>query len=137
VITAAKLHRHVVRRRTGQFLAEGPNLVEAALRSGSVCDVFATESALQRFDALLANAGVPVHGVTERAAKALSATVTPVGLVAVCEQPGTTLEWVLDERPGLIAVAVGVSEPGNAGTLIRLADAMAADAVVLAGHSVD
>jgi TrmH family RNA methyltransferase len=34
-------------------------------------------------------------------------------------------------------VAVEISEPGNAGTLIRIADAMGADAVVLAGHSVD
>jgi TrmH family RNA methyltransferase len=137
VVTAAKLHRHLARRRSGRFLAEGPNLVEAALRSGAVRDVFATESALQRFGALLADAGVPVHRVTERAAKALSDTVTPVGLVAVCEQPGTTLERVLDGRPGLVAVGVGVSEPGNAGTLIRLADAMGADAVVLTGHSVD
>jgi TrmH family RNA methyltransferase len=37
----------------------------------------------------------------------------------------------------LVAVAVEISEPGNAGTLIRVADAMGADAVVLAGHSVD
>ena len=36
-----------------------------------------------------------------------------------------------------MAVAAEISEPGNAGTLIRIADAMGADAVVLAGHSVD
>ena len=36
-----------------------------------------------------------------------------------------------------MAVAVEISEPGNAGTLIRIADAMGADAVVLAGNSVD
>jgi TrmH family RNA methyltransferase len=36
-----------------------------------------------------------------------------------------------------VAVAVEISEPGNAGTLIRIADAMGADAVVLAGNSVD
>lgn len=137
VVAAAKLHRHVARKRTGRFLVEGPNLVEAALRSGAVRDVFVTEQALRRFGAVLADVGVPVHRVTERAAKALSDTVTPVGLVAVCEQSGTTLEQVLADRPGLVAVAVGVSEPGNAGTLIRLADVMGADAVVLAGHSVD
>lgn len=96
-----------------------------------------TDSASQRFGTLLARADAPAHRVTERAAKALSDTVTPVGLVAVCEQPSTTLEEVLAARPGLVTVAVGVSEPGNAGTLIRLADAMGADAVVLAGHSVD
>jgi TrmH family RNA methyltransferase len=136
-VAAAKLHRHVARRRTGRFLVEGPNLVEAALRRGVVRDVFVSDSARRRFDAMLADAGVPVHPVTERAAKALSDTVTPVGLVAVCEQFGPALQDVLARRPRLVAVAVGVSEPGNAGTLIRLADAMGADAVVLAGHSVD
>ncbi|BBX83089.1 RNA methyltransferase [Mycolicibacterium aubagnense] len=75
--------------------------------------------------------------VTEKAAKALSETVTPVGLVAVCTLPAATLESVLASQPRLVAVAVGMSEPGNAGTLIRIADAMGADAVVFAGHSVD
>lgn len=116
---------------------EGPNLVEAALRRGAARDIFATDSALRRFGAVLADAGVPVHRVTDRAAKALSDTVTPVGLVAVCEQPAPALEQVLASRPELVAVAVGLSEPGNAGTLIRLADAMGADAVALTGHSVD
>ena len=78
-----------------------------------------------------------VHVVTDRAAKALSDTVTPVGLVAVCDVPSTSLTDVLAERPRLVAVAAEISEPGNAGTLIRIADAMGADAVVLAGHSVD
>ncbi len=80
---------------------------------------------------------VTVHVVTDRAAKALSDTVTPVGLVAVCEVPSTSLADVLADGPRLVAVAAEISEPGNAGTLIRIADAMGADAVVLAGHSVD
>jgi TrmH family RNA methyltransferase len=135
VAAAVKLHRHVGRRRAARFLAEGPNLVEAALRRGLVSEVFATESALTRFGTMLT--GAPVHLVTERAAKALSDTVTPAGLVAVCSVPETTLDDVLAGRPWLVAVAVDISEPGNAGTLIRIADAMGADAVVLAGHSVD
>ena len=78
-----------------------------------------------------------MHLVTERAAKALSETVTPVGLVAVCSVPEMALADVIADDPRLVAVAVEISEPGNAGTLIRIADAMGADAVVLAGHSVD
>ncbi|MGV0853585.1 TrmH family RNA methyltransferase [Mycolicibacterium phlei] len=135
MVAAAKLLRLAGRRRSGRFLAEGPNLVEAALRRGLVCEVFATESAYERFGALLADA--PVSLVTERAAKALSETVTPVGLVAVCETPETSLNEVLAGTPRLVVVAVELSEPGNAGTLIRTADAMGADAVVMAGHSVD
>jgi TrmH family RNA methyltransferase len=135
VVAAAKLHRHVGRTRAARFLAEGPNLVEAALRRGLVAEVFATEDALHRFGAMLDGAEVQV--VTEKAAKVLSDTVTPVGLVAVCSTPEGRLPDVLAADPRLVLVAVGISEPGNAGTLIRLADAMGADAVVLAGHGVD
>lgn len=132
---AIKLHRHVGRRRAARFLAEGPNLVEAALRRGLVSEVFVTETASVRFGSLLAD--IPVHMVTERAAKELSDTVTPVGLVAVCATPEVVLADVVASGPRLLAVAVEISEPGNAGTLIRIADAMGAGAVVLAGHSVD
>lgn len=135
MVAAAKLLRHVGRKRVGLFLAEGPNLVEAALARGLVTDVFATEAALDRFADVLGDA--PVHVVTDKAAKALSDTVTPVGLVAVCRIPETSLADVLDASPRLLLVAVETSEPGNAGTLIRIADAMGADAVVLAGDSVD
>ena len=135
MVAAAKLQRHVGRKRAGRFLAEGPNLVEAALRRGLVSEVFATEAALERYGALLD--GAPVSVITDKAAKALSETVTPVGLIAVCTLPSVSLEDVLASEPRLLAVPVGMSEPGNAGTLIRIADAMGADAVVFAGHSVD
>jgi TrmH family RNA methyltransferase len=135
VVAAVKLQRHTGRRRAGLFLAEGPNLVEAAARRGLVVEVFATEAAAHRHAELLG--GLVVHEVTERAAKALSETVTPAGLVAVCTLPDDTLADVLAAGPRLVLVAVATSEPGNAGTLIRIADAMGADAVVLTGHSVD
>jgi TrmH family RNA methyltransferase len=135
VAAALKLQRASGRTRAARFLAEGPNLVEAALRRGLVDEVFVTDEAATRFASLLE--GAQVHLVTERAAKLLSDTVTPVGLVAVCRLPEVSLSDVLASSPRLLAVAVETSEPGNAGTLIRLADAMGADAVVLAGNSVD
>jgi len=137
VAAAVKLHRHVGRRRAGRFLAEGPNLVEAASARGLVRDLFVTEAAARRYESLLAGEQAPVHVVTERAAKALSDTVTPTGLVAVCEVPDVRLDEVLTDAPRLIAVAVEIGEPGNAGTLIRIADALGAAAVILGGHSVD
>jgi TrmH family RNA methyltransferase len=137
VAAAVKLHRHVGRRRANRFLAEGPNLVEAASARGLVREILVTEPAAGRHAALLGAADWPVHLVTERAAKALSDTVTPAGLFAVCEMPATRLDDVLAGSPRLIAVAVGIGEPGNAGTLIRIADAMGAGAVILGGNSVD
>ena len=141
VVEAVKLHRHVARRRTRRFLAEGPNLVEAASARGLVREVFVTDAAVQRHAPLLATLRCPVHPVSERAAKALSDTVTPAGLVAVCDMPETPLGGVLagaaTGSSPLVAVAVEISEPGNAGTLIRVADAMGAASAILAGCSVD
>ncbi len=105
------------------------------MRRGLVSDVLVTETAQARFVGLLADA--PVHVITDKAAKALSETVTPVGLFAVCTLPEVRLTDVLGADPRLVLVAVETSEPGNAGTLIRIADALGADAVVLAGDSVD
>ena len=86
---------HVGRRHAARFLAEGANLVEAALRRGLVDEVFVTEAAHERFGDLLARRP-RFTLVTDKAAKALSDTVTPVGLVAVCRMP--------DASPGRRAV---------------------------------
>jgi TrmH family RNA methyltransferase len=102
VAAAVKLHRQVARRRTRSFLAEGLNLVEPASARGLVRDVFVTESAAQRHSSFLGTAQWPVHLVSERAARALSDTVTPAGLVAVCEMPATRLEDVLAGSPRLV-----------------------------------
>jgi len=137
VVAAVKLHRQISRRRSQLFLVEGANLVEAASRRGLVREIFVTEAAGQRYAALLSGHAATVHPVTERAAKALSDTVTPAGLVAVCELPSTGLDEVLAGAPRLVAVGVEIGEPGNAGTLIRIADAMGAAAVIFAGRGVD
>lgn len=135
VTDAVKLQRRSGRAAVGRFLAEGPNLVEAAARCGLVERVFATEAAAARHSGILH--GLAVSAVTERAMKSLSETVTPAGLVAVCAIPAHDLDAVLSRTPALIAVGAEVSDPGNAGTLIRLADAMGAGAVVFAGDAVD
>ncbi|GAA3869248.1 RNA methyltransferase [Saccharothrix violaceirubra] len=82
------------------------------------------------------DAGVPVSPVTDRAAAALSETVTPQGVVAVCSPVDVPLE-VASRGARLVAVLHGVSDPGNAGTVVRVADAAGADAVLFAGDTVD
>ncbi|MBA8826043.1 TrmH family RNA methyltransferase [Saccharopolyspora lacisalsi] len=103
-------------------------------------DVFATEDALTRhpdvWEAVDA-AGIPLHPVTSRAAASLSETVTPQGLVAVCDLPGRDVDEVLADRPRLVAVLVDVADPGNAGTAVRVADAAGCAAVLFAGDTVD
>ena len=103
---------------------------------GAVFDLFVTEAVADRERDLLIRAreaGVRTSLVTEKAIAGLTDTVHPQGLVLVCRQPPATLP----ETAALVVVLVDVADPGNAGTVIRTADAAGADAVVLAGESVD
>jgi TrmH family RNA methyltransferase len=140
VVSAVKLHRAPQRRKTGLFLAEGANSVAAALETERVQELFYSLRAAEREHALVASAaaqGVSTTLVSERAAEQLGDTVTPPGLVAVCRHVDVPLSQVVSAVPRMLAVPIGIADPGNAGTLIRVADAMGVDAVVLAGDSVD
>jgi RNA methyltransferase, TrmH family len=75
--------------------------------------------------------------VTEDVLDAMADTVTPQGFVAVCRQFPTSLKDVVASEPRLVAVLEEVRDPGNAGTIIRAADAAGVDAVVLTGRTVD
>jgi TrmH family RNA methyltransferase len=138
---ARKLSRRSVRTERRLVLADGPNAVEAALSTpGCVVEVFATPDATRRY-AALADAAEGADAawvlVDERALGSLSDSVTPAGVVAVCRSLDRPLPDLLDAQPRLVAVCADVRDPGNAGTVIRCADAAGADLVVLAGTSVD
>ncbi|AKK03024.1 TrmH family RNA methyltransferase [Corynebacterium epidermidicanis] len=140
VVNAAKLLRSAGRKKANLFLAEGENAVEAAIATGAAQDVFVTESAARKFEHLITAAGhmnVYVHPITDRAAKSLSDTVTTTGLFAVCKPVLWPMKDVMRGKPNLVMVPVETAEPGNAGTLIRVADAVGADAVLFAGETVD
>ncbi|MFI2707221.1 TrmH family RNA methyltransferase, partial [Nocardioides sp. CER28] len=130
---ARKLSRRSERSERRLFLADGPKAVEGALSvPDCVVEVFSTPAASEQYAALLAPAPT-VTLVDDRAIGGLSDSVTPAGLVAVCR----FLEPVVPESPRLVAICADVRDPGNAGTVIRCADAAGADLVVLAGDSVD
>jgi TrmH family RNA methyltransferase len=136
VVAARRLQRRRDRDETGRFLAEGPQAVREALRASAVVELFGTAAAFQRYADLVAEAP-EASVVTEEAVKALAETVQPQGLVAVCEQFDVSLSDALAKRPRLVAVVAEVRDPGNAGTILRTADAAGADAVIFAGDAVD
>jgi TrmH family RNA methyltransferase len=136
VVAARRLQRRKDRDQTGRFLAEGPQAVRSALGAGAVLELFGTPAALQRYADLAAQAPL-TSPVTEEAIEALAETVQPQGLVAVCEQIDVPLRDALAKRPRLVAVAAEIRDPGNAGTVLRTADAAGADAVIFAGDAVD
>lgn len=140
IVNAAKLLKTAQRKKTHQFLAEGENSVEAAIATGAATDLFVTEQAAEKFEEIVRTAGymnVYTHPITDRAAKSLSDTVTTTGIFALCNDVLWTVGKAVNSRSRLVSVPVETREPGNAGTLIRVADAVGADAVVFAGETVD
>lgn len=140
VAAARKLLRRAGRDRAGRFLVEGAQAVREALAAVRVHELFVTEAAAVRHPGLVAAAGesgARVLTVTERAAAGLSGTVTPQGVIAVCDLLDVPVASALRAAPGFVAVCAGIADPGNVGTVVRVADAAGCDAVLLAGDTVD
>lgn len=145
IASAHRLLRRSRRVQTGEFLAEGAQAVREAVaahrRQGSVVrELYMTATAQSRNLEIVRaalHAGIEVIQVTDRAAAALSDSVAPQGLVARCALPDTSARPLLAARPRLVAVLVGTNDPGNAGAIVRLADAAGADGVIFAGEAVD
>ncbi len=138
IVAARKLTRRAGRDAAGAFLAEGRQAVSEALAEpDTVREVFATEAAAAASARLLDAAAVPVRLVTEKAAASLSETVTPQGLVAVCRLRDVPAETVIAAPPRLAVAFAELNDPGNAGTVLRTADACGAGAVVFGTGSTD
>lgn len=140
-----RLARRAYRTETRQFLAEGPQAAREALNAHSdgsarVEELLVTPEAAARHSDLVGRAarlGVRTTSAAEEVVAQLSETVTPQGLVAVVDFLDVSLDVVAQQAPRLVVVLADVRDPGNAGSVIRVADAAGADAVVLAGDSVD
>ncbi|MGH3234909.1 MAG: TrmH family RNA methyltransferase [Streptosporangiaceae bacterium] len=136
---ARRLTKRAFRQRERAFLAEGPQAVAEAFTCGArVTDLFVTVPARSRHHDLvseIASAGIPVHVVSGEVMDELAQTVTPQGVLAVCGFVDVPLAQVT--KPTLVALLANVRDPGNAGTVLRTADAAGAHAVVFADASVD
>jgi TrmH family RNA methyltransferase len=145
-----RLSGRSARRREGRFVAEGPQSVTEAVtahvdavgagRPPVVLALYATEDAALRHASVVdraTDAGCVVRLATPDVLAAMSDTVTSQGIVAVCAFVDVPLERLVASSPRLVAVLAHVRDPGNAGTVVRAADAAGAGGVVLTDASVD
>ncbi|MBK5305262.1 MAG: RNA methyltransferase [Frankiaceae bacterium] len=135
VTAVRRLSRRSARVAERRFVVEGPQAVREALAVGGLLELFYEAG---RHDDLVAQAGAAGTTVTEVSAPVLAAmadTVTPQGLIGVAPLLSVDLSALPVAR--LVVVLDAVNDPGNAGTVIRTADAAGADAVVLTDGSVD
>jgi len=159
VKAARQLARRSFRQRARSFLAEGPQAVREALglpesadalaapgaagaRAGGpvVTELLVTGAAWARYAELAAQAagqGAAVHTVSGEVMAELAQTVTPQGVLAVCRFVDVPLETLVAAAPRLVVLLANVRDPGNAGTVLRTADAAGADGVIFSDASVD
>jgi TrmH family RNA methyltransferase len=138
VASAAALARSRERRARGLHLAEGPHVVAEALGVGRVEELFVLDgldlAATLDHGAVGALGRTSVRRVAEHVLARVATTVTPAGLVAVVRTPD--LDAPLPAR-GPLLVLDGVADPGNTGTLVRVADAAGCAGVVIVGDGAD
>jgi RNA methyltransferase, TrmH family len=107
---------------------------------GVLTELFVTGAAADRHGDLVGQAGrqgIAVHAVSGEVMAELAQTVTPQGLLAVCRFIDVPLADLVAARPRLVAVLANVRDPGNAGTVLRTADAAGAGGVIFTSASVD
>lgn len=157
VLRAARsLLRRKERKESGKFLVEGRQAVREALKVPGVVEslFFRWSSVHDNLDLLQAarEAGVQVYGVSEQNLATMSDTVTPQGMVAVAHTLDITLSELMGTKRknpakakkkhqrnnvSLVVICAQIRDPGNAGTVVRCADAFGADAVIFSSDSVE
>lgn len=127
------------RNESGAFAFEGPTLLEEAMRSGiRPSELFVTQRAFDD-DANVRDLdarGVPTYVLTDRAFATISDVETPSGILAVAAIPATAVTQIA-VRPGCVLVLAGIADPGNAGTLLRSAEAFGCAGAVFDRAGVD
>jgi len=140
---ACRLKRRKHREETGRFLVEGTRAVEGALRAGaSVRAIFVSDSFLagpraRGLGPTIEASGAKVYRVPDSVLKKVADTSSPQGIVAVVQaKPLGLCDLAFDER-ALLLLCDRIQDPGNLGTMVRVADAARADAVLLGAGCTD
>ena len=127
------------RREQGLFVAEGVQCAREALASHEGPELkilYATESGLSKISELDLNS-IEIVEVSEAVMKAMSDTVSPQGLISLCYKPELEISELKATGSSRFIYLHEIQDPGNAGTIIRSADAFGFDAVLISPNSVD
>ncbi len=127
------LEKRKAMRQAERFVVEGPHLVEEA--AGQIdFVVYAERSPLLP---MLEDRGIDCFKVSKKEFAEVSEVETPQWILAVVKQQKFELKDLLKVKNPLIVCCVEVQDPGNLGTIIRTADAVGADGVILSRGTVD
>ena len=128
------------RKAAGQFVAEGLQCAREALTSNrgpKIETLYVTSNGRSKIEDIADLSVFNLVDVSEEVMKEMSETITPQGILAVCAIPKVTLDSIQLNGFRRFIYLSEVQDPGNAGTIVRSADAFAMDAVITSPGSVD
>jgi TrmH family RNA methyltransferase len=140
VVRARRLSEVKVRASEGAFLAEGPQPCREAARYATVEQLFVTQQAAHRYDDIVAEVqrrGGEVTIASDDVVAAICDAQSPQGMVAVVREPLHALSAAIHPGSTLVTYMASVRDPGNAGSVLRAADAAGANGVITSPDSVD
>ena len=137
---ARRLLKRGFRESDGLFLAEGPQACREAALAGKVKELYLTREAFDRYAEIVTaieESGAEITICTEAVIEQFSSTVSPQGMTAVVKMWDQDPTNIFTSNTKLVVALTAVRDPGNAGSVIRVADAAGAQGVVMSNDSVD
>jgi len=128
------------RKSTGQFVAEGMQCAREALTSANgpqIETLYLTANGRSKIEAIADVSGINTFDVSDEVMREMSETITPQGILAICEIPKVDLSVITLNGSRRFIYLSEVQDPGNAGTILRSADAFGMDAVITSPGSFD
>lgn len=139
----ARLGKKSEREEAGEFVVEGEKLVLEAEKSGiKFIRVLFDMDKMMQFEATLerlSSKGVQLFGCNGEIFQKAAVTTTPQGILAVCKLDEKTNELAENviKKNGKYIVLQSIQDPGNAGTIVRTAEAFGIDGVIFTEATVD
>jgi TrmH family RNA methyltransferase len=129
------------RRESARYVAEGAQFVREAIKAKAIDQVdvlYLTANGRTRLE----NDQIDLtkfkcEDVTDAVMKAMSETISPQGILAICKIPNPQLAALKLTDKSILLYLHEIQDPGNAGTILRSADALGATAVITSPGSVD
>jgi TrmH family RNA methyltransferase len=128
------------RKSTGHFVAEGMQCAREALTSAKgpkIETLYLTANGRSKVEAIADLSGINTFDVSDEVMREMSETITPQGILAICQIPQEDLSVIALNGSRKFIYLSEVQDPGNAGTILRSADAFGMDAVITSPGSVD
>lgn len=129
------LHTKQGRDKEGMFIIEGYRNVRDAFKKGAKIEFILASDKCEYDLSVFKNA--KLFHLAPRIFDYVSDTVTPQGIMAVCRIEEVEFADIMLDDKSMVVVCENLQDPGNAGTIIRTADAAGAKAVIMAKGCVD